>query len=46
MSKKKRKKKGGPPPNIMRKAKVHRNEDLKAYDRKRTKREEREALED
>jgi hypothetical protein len=29
--------------NIMTKAKVHNNEDLKRYDRKKTKKEEREA---
>ena len=39
----KKKKLGGTPAPIMRKAKVHTNEDLKAYDRKRTKEEEREA---
>lgn len=47
MSKKKRKKKKGNPMhqgNIMAKRKVHKNEDLKLYDRKRTRKEEREEV--
>ena len=42
----KKKKVGGPKAPILRKAKVHQNEDLKAYDRKRTKVEERKAAEE
>jgi hypothetical protein len=37
----KKKKKTSPPAPIMRKAKVHKSEDAKLYDRKRTKEEER-----
>ncbi len=40
---KKKKSTGAPKAPIMRKAKVHENEDLKAYDRKKTKEEERKA---
>jgi hypothetical protein len=43
---KKKKKPGGPKAPILRKAKVHENEDLKTYDRKRTKEEERKAAEE
>jgi hypothetical protein len=39
----KKKKPITPKAPIMRKAKVHSNEDLKAYDRKKTRKEEREA---
>ncbi|HVT10691.1 MAG TPA: hypothetical protein VHE55_00360 [Fimbriimonadaceae bacterium] len=44
--KKKPKKAGGPPAPIMRKAKVHKNEDLRIYDRNRTHEEERKAEEE
>lgn len=39
----KKKKPTVPRAPIMRKAKIHANEDLKAYDRKATRKEEREA---
>ena len=42
----KKKKTGGPKAPILRKAKVHSNEDLKSYDRKRTREEERKATEE
>lgn len=44
--KKKPKKIGGPKAPILRKAKVHKNEDLRTYDRQRTREEERKAPED
>jgi hypothetical protein len=43
MPKKKKKDTPGPAAPIMRKAKVHSNEDLKAYSRKQTKKDERDA---
>lgn len=46
MKKKTKKKVGAPAAPIMRKAKVHTGEDLKAYDRKRTREEERKAVDD
>ena len=41
-----KKKNAGPKAPIMRKAKVHSNEDLRAYDRRRTRAEERKAAEE
>ncbi|MFI5384773.1 MAG: hypothetical protein ACHQ50_01515 [Fimbriimonadales bacterium] len=41
-----KKKPGSPKAPIMRKAKVHANEDLRAYDRKQTREEERKAREE
>jgi hypothetical protein len=46
MAKKKKPKTPGPAAPIMRKAKVHGNEDLRAYSRKQTKRDERDAKDD
>jgi len=42
----KKKKPGAPKAPILRKAKVHKNEDLKSYNRKRTRQDERNAQED